>query len=143
MGPTKENPFEPPRSEIRSDRPVLDLTVFERARGRTWTLIALLSIQLSVELLALVVSMKIGIRAALVALVIQVAPPAAAIVYLLRKSPNGLAFTMLCGPLFGNLSSSATRPLNYIAQLFGVTMTVIALSILQSHGMFRRRPPAT
>ena len=116
MGQTGKNPFEPPRSEIRSDRPVLDRNVFARARGRTWALIALLSLQLSMELLALVVSMRIGIRAALVALVIQVAPPAAAIVYLLRKSPNDIAFAMLCRALFGNLNGSATPPINHIEQ---------------------------
>jgi uncharacterized membrane protein len=142
MDQPERNPFEPPSSEIRSDRPLLDRTMFERARVRTWTLIGLLSVQLVLELVALVSSVAIGIWAALFVLVIRVAPPAAAIACLRKKSPNGIALVMVSAVIFGSLNRG-TSPIHIVAQLFEFTMMVIALSILWSHGVFRRRrPPA-
>lgn len=135
------NPFQSPGSEIGSDRPVLDHAALERAPVRRWALIAILAAQLAVGLLGLVaVTLTgLGIPALLVAAVIQVAPYAGAIVYLVRKSPNGLGFAILCGALFSNLNGNATAPLGLIAQLVGLTLIGLSVSILWSHGMFRRR----
>jgi hypothetical protein len=123
MAQPDRNPFEPPRSEVLEELPSLDVFGWRR-----WALVGFLSLQLFFGVLATLVG-EYRVVALAVSILLNVAPPAAAIWNLLRRKPIGIALSLVSASLMQNLSSGVSAS---FAKLFVMLLALAMLGLTAS-----------